>query len=221
MRKSVIIVAGGKGLRMGTDIPKQFLPVKGVPVLMRTINAFRNYDSDIDVVLVLPHEQQEYWMGLCKEYGFAQPCIIADGGETRYHSVKNGLAMLQDDVEFIAVHDGVRPFVSGEVIARCFDAATQYGAVVPVVPAIDTIRERLDNGDSVTVDRSRYCMVQTPQVFRTDILLSAYGRGYSQAFTDDASVVEANGGRIFLVDGNRENIKITTPYDLHIAEVLV
>lgn len=221
MRKSVIIVAGGKGLRMGTDIPKQFLPVKGIPVLMRTINAFRNYDSDIDVVLVLPHEQQEYWMGLCKEYGFAQPCIIADGGETRYHSVKNGLAMLPDDVELVAVHDGVRPFVSREVIARCFDAAGQYGAAVPVVPAIDTIRERLDNGDSVTVDRSRYCMVQTPQVFRADILLSAYGRGYSQAFTDDASVVEANGGRIFLVDGNRENIKITTPYDLHIAEVLV
>lgn len=219
-KKSVVIVAGGKGLRMGTDVPKQFLPVKGIPVLMRTIDAFFDYDNSIEVVLVLPHEQQEYWMRLCKEYNFAQPHIIADGGETRYYSVKNGLAKLSCE-GFVAIHDGVRPFVSRDVIARCFDMAEKYGAVIPVVPSVDTIRQKLDDVNSVTVDRTKYFMVQTPQVFDCSLLKDAYSKGYSETFTDDASVVEAMNHKIFMVEGNRENIKITTPFDLRIAEVLV
>lgn len=218
--KSVIIVAGGKGLRMGTDIPKQFLPVKGLPVLMRTINAFRQYDSNITVVLVLPREQQEFWKELCIRHGFAHPHIIADGGETRYHSVKNGLSKLSGE-GLIAVHDGVRPFVSQKVIARCFEAAALHRAVIPVLPAIETVRHIEEDGSSVTVNRDEYCMVQTPQVFDAQLLFKAYGTDYSPHFTDDASVVEALGEKIFLVEGNRENIKITTPFDLRIGEVLV
>lgn len=216
---SVVIVAGGKGLRMGTDIPKQFLPVKGLPVLMRTINAFRRYDKDIEVVLVLPREQQEYWKELCLRHGFAQQHTVADGGETRYHSVRNGLSVLKGN-GLVAVHDGVRPFVSQEVIARCFEAAARHKAVIPVMPAIETIRHKLPDGKSVTVDRNEYCMVQTPQVFDAATLIEAYRQDYSPSFTDDASVVEAAGTEVFLVEGNRENIKITTPFDLRISEVL-
>lgn len=218
-KKSVVIVAGGKGLRMGTDIPKQFLPLKGLPVLMHTINAFRRYDENIDIVLVLPREQQEYWKELCGRYSFVQPHRIADGGETRYHSVSNGLSMLSG-CGLVAVHDGVRPFVSQEVIARCFDAAAVHKAVIPVLPAVETVRHRLPDGKTVTVDRSEYFMVQTPQVFDATLLMDAYSRGYSSAFTDDASVVEAAGTDIYLVEGNRENIKITTPFDLRIGEIL-
>lgn len=218
--KSVIIVAGGKGLRMGTDVPKQFLPVKGLPVLMRTINAFRQYDGSMEVVLVLPREQQDYWQELCRKHGFAHRHIIADGGETRYHSVKNGLSKLSGG-GLIAVHDGVRPFVSQEVIARCFEAAALHKAVIPVLPAIETVRHKLPDGTSVTVNRNEYFMVQTPQVFDAQLLSRAYATDYSPEFTDDASVVEAMGEKIFLVEGNRENIKITTPFDLRIGEVLV
>lgn len=217
--RSVVIVAGGKGLRMGTDIPKQFLSVGGLPVLMHTVNAFRRYDKNIIIVLVLPCEQQDYWKRLCEQHGFAQPHIIADGGETRYHSVRNGLSKLKPE-GIIAVHDGVRPFVSQDVIARCFEAAAVHKAVIPVLPAIETVRHRLPDGKSVTVDRNEYCMVQTPQVFDAVTLFRAYERGYSPAFTDDASVVEAAGTEVFLVAGNRENIKITTPFDLRIGEVL-
>lgn len=219
MRRTVVIVAGGKGLRMGTDIPKQFLPVGGMPVLMRTINAFHNFDADMDIILVLPSDQQGYWSELCREYSFCTPHRIADGGETRFHSVRNGLALAADE-GLIAVHDGVRPFVTAEVIERCFAEAEQKKAVIPVIPVVDTVRQLVDGG-SVTVSRDLYRLVQTPQTFDAALLKEAYRQPYTPHFTDDASVVEAFGHDVTLVEGCRENIKITTQFDLKVAEAIL
>ena len=219
MNKSIVIVAGGKGLRMGGDIPKQFLPVKGMPVLMRTIQRFYDYDNAMQIVLVLPEAQQGYWKQLCEEYHFSLPYVLANGGETRFHSVRTGIAKVDEGVGLIGVHDGVRPFVSVETIAACFDEAARCGAVVPVIDVVETVRHLRAEG-SVTVPRSEYRLVQTPQVFDAELLRSAYGQAYTDFFTDDASVVERYGHAVSLVQGNRENIKITTPYDMRIAEVL-
>ena len=217
----VIIVAGGKGLRMGSDIPKQFLPIGGKPVLMRTIERFRQYSADIQIILVLPEAQQVYWQQLCKKYDFYVDYQLANGGETRFHSVQNGLALIPDDAEgVVGVHDGVRPFPSIEVIRRCYETAQSQKAVVPVIPVVETVRH-LENEKSVTVPRAEYCLVQTPQTFDIQLLKAANRQPYNDGFTDDASVVEAFGFDITLVEGNRENIKITTPYDLKIAEVLI
>lgn len=218
MNKYIIIVAGGKGLRMGGDIPKQFLPVAGKPVLMRTIKAFHAYDESMHIILVLPKSQQAYWKELCSQYGFNLPYELVCGGETRFHSVKNGLTKVVGD-GLVGVHDGVRPFVSSEVIARCYEEALQKKAVIPVVRVVETIRE-LSGEDSVTVPRDCYRLVQTPQVFDAALLRKAYEQPYTDVFTDDASVVEALGESVHLVEGNRENIKITTPFDLKVAEVL-
>lgn len=212
-------MAGGKGLRMGTDIPKQFLPVGGMPVLMRTINAFHNFDADMDIILVLPSDQQGYWSELCREYSFCTPHRIADGGETRFHSVRNGLALAADE-GLIAVHDGVRPFVTAEVIERCFAEAEHKKAVIPVIPVVDTVRQLVDGG-SVTVSRDLYRLVQTPQTFDAALLKEAYRQPYTPHFTDDASVVEAFGHEVTLVEGCRENIKITTQFDLKVAEAIL
>ena len=219
MKKHVIIVAGGKGLRMGGEIPKQFLPIGGKPVLMRTIETFYTYDASIHVILVLPVSQQLYWKELCSSYEFDLPHDIADGGETRFHSVKNGLALVQGE-GIVGVHDGVRPFVSQEVIARCYSEAEVKNAVVPVIEVVETVR-RLDGDDSVTVPRDQYKLVQTPQVFDIVLLQKAYNQEFTDMFTDDASVVEALGERVHLVEGNRENIKLTTPFDLKLAEMLI
>ena len=217
----VIIVAVGKGLRMGSDIPKQFLPIGGKPVLMRTIERFRQYSADMQIILVLPEAQQVYWQQLCKKYDFHVDYQLANGGETRFHSVQNGLALIPDDAEgVVGVHDGVRPFPSIEVIRRCYETAQSQKAVVPVIPVVETVRH-LENEKSVTVPRAEYCLVQTPQTFDIQLLKAANRQPYNDGFTDDASVVEAFGFDITLVEGNRENIKITTPYDLKIAEVLI
>ena len=218
MKKYIIIVAGGKGLRMGGDIPKQFLPVCGKPVLMRTLEAFHVYDASIHLILVLPVSQQAYWKQLCEEYQFNLAHEIADGGETRFHSVKNGLALVKED-GLVGVHDGVRPFVSQEVIARCYDEALSLKAVIPVVGVVETVRHLTEEG-SETVPRDQYKLVQTPQVFDVALLRRAYEQTYTDMFTDDASVVEALGEKVFLVEGNRENIKLTTPFDLKLAELL-
>lgn len=204
---------------MGTDIPKQFLPVGGMPVLMRTINAFHNFDADMDIILVLPSDQQGYWSELCREYSFCTPHRIADGGETRFHSVRNGLALAADE-GLIAVHDGVRPFVTAEVIERCFAEAEHKKAVIPVIPVVDTVRQLVDGG-SVTVSRDLYRLVQTPQTFDAALLKEAYRQPYTPHFTDDASVVEAFGHEVTLVEGCRENIKITTQFDLKVAEAIL
>ena len=226
MRKFAIIVAGGKGLRMGTNVPKQFIPVGGRPVLMRTLDVFWDYDPAIRLILVLPTTQQAYWEGLCREYEFNVPHQVADGGVTRFHSVANGLAVISEKEAtdaLIAVHDGVRPFVSKEVIAGCFGHAARHRAVVPVTEVIETLRELSDGGTgkSQSVDRGKYRLVQTPQTFQGLVLKAAYALPYQPTFTDDASVVEASGVPVTLIPGNRENIKITTPFDLTIAEALL
>ncbi|MCD8261342.1 MAG: 2-C-methyl-D-erythritol 4-phosphate cytidylyltransferase [Bacteroides sp.] len=220
MRKYVVIVAGGKGLRMGGDLPKQFIPVGGKPVLMHTLNAFYTYDPEIEIILVLPPEHHAYWTELCREYDLTIPHRIAPGGETRFHSVRNGLVLIADDEGLVAVHDGVRPFVSQEVIARCYEAAAHYEAAIPVTDIVETLR-RVDPSASITVDRSCYKLVQTPQAFSVPVLKRCYNREFMDCFTDDASVVEAAGKTVHLVEGNRENIKITTPFDLKLAEILL
>ena len=220
MKKYAIIVAGGKGLRMGGELPKQFIPVEGRPVLMRTLDAFHAFDSAMEIILVLPRDHQPYWQELCAEYQFAVPHRIADGGATRFHSVQSGLALADEAEALIAVHDGVRPFVSSEVIEACYREAEAHGAVVPVIPIVETVRHLLPEG-SVTVPRDAYRLVQTPQTFRASLLRRAYEQPFCEAFTDDASVVEALGHVVHLVEGNRENIKLTTPYDLIVAKALV
>ena len=238
----VIIVAGGKGLRMGSDIPKQFLPIGGKPVLMRTLERFREYDADLQIILVLPEAQQDYWHQLCEEYHFDVAYTLANGGQTRFHSVQNGLAKVPDDAEgVVGVHDGVRPFPSIEVIRNCYETARTAKAVIPVIPVVETLRHISSNGqtrtdtdkkeslspevrcqkESRTVPRDEYRLVQTPQTFDIQLLKAANRQPYNDGFTDDASVVESYGHQITLVEGNRENIKITTPYDLKIAEVLI
>ena len=214
----VIIVAGGKGLRMGSDIPKQFLPIGGKPVLMRTLERFRAYSPTLQIILVLPKAQQAYWQQLCEEYHFEVDYLLADGGETRFHSVQHGLALIPDDAQgVVGVHDGVRPFPSIDVIRNCYETARKTKAVIPVVPVVETLRHVCEG----TKPRSDYRLVQTPQCFDIQLLKAANRQPYNDGFTDDASVVEAFGHTITLVDGNRENIKITTPYDLKIAEVLI
>ena len=219
MKKYVIIVAGGKGLRMGSDLPKQFLPVGGKPVLMHTLEVFRKYDAAIQLILVLPREQQDFWKQLCREHDFDVEHRVADGGETRFNSVKNGLALVQAP-GLVGVHDGVRPFVSVEVIRRCYDLAEQHKAVIPVVDVFETLRHLTEVG-SETVSRNYYKLVQTPQVFDVELLKQAYEQEFTPFFTDDASVVEAMGVPVHLAAGNRENIKITTPFDLKVGSALL
>ena len=206
---------------MGSDIPKQFLPIGGRPVLMRTIERFREYSPTLQIILVLPKAQQDYWQELCQEYHFNVEYQLADGGETRFHSVQHGLALIPDDAEgVVGVHDGVRPFPSIDVIRNCYETVREKKAVIPVIPVVETVRH-LQGEVSITVPRNDYRLVQTPQCFDIQLLKAANRQPYNDGFTDDASVVEAFGFAITLVEGNRENIKITTPYDLKIAEMLV
>lgn len=219
MKKYALIVAGGKGLRMGSELPKQFLPIGGKPVLMRTLEVFHTCNREIRLIVVLPHSQQEFWRTLCREHRFTVPHVVVDGGETRFHSVKNGLALVEAPA-LVGVHDGVRPFVSREVIDRCYELAAEKRAVIPVIGVVETVR-RMEGEESVTVSRDDYRLVQTPQVFDAELLKAAYGQPYTPHFTDDASVVEAWGASVTLTPGNRENIKITTPFDLKIAAALI
>jgi 2-C-methyl-D-erythritol 4-phosphate cytidylyltransferase len=218
MKRTVIIVAGGTGTRMGTELPKQFLPLAGKPILMHTIEAFYNYDAGMEIIVVLPVDQKKYWDDLVAAKNFRIPHIVVDGGETRFHSVRNGLEHATG--ELIAVHDGVRPFVSKSVIVNCFEQAVMHNAVIPVIDVVESVR-KVNNGNSQMVNRDEYKLVQTPQVFHANLLKYAYMQNYVPTFTDDASVVESFGISIFLVAGNRENIKITTTFDLKIGEALL
>ena len=206
---------------MGSDIPKQFLPIGGKPVLMRTIERFHAYSKDLQIILVLPEAQQDYWKELCKKYHFEVAYLLANGGQTRFHSVQNGLALVPDDAQgVVGVHDGVRPFPSIMVIRRCYETARTAKAVIPVIPVVETVRH-LEGEGSVTVPRGDYRLVQTPQTFDIQLLKAANRQPYNDGFTDDASVVESYGHAITLVEGNRENIKITTPYDIVVAEAII
>ncbi len=213
----MIIVAGGKGLRMGNNIPKQFLPLNGKPMLMRTIERLRSFDSQMAITLVLPQNHHQRWQLLCRDHGFRLPHRVVYGGEERFFSVKNALATIPNGV-LVGIHDGVRPFVSHATIENTFAAAEQYGCAVPAVPSADSVRIGTEN-QSTPLDRSKIFLVQTPQCFRSEIIKAAYNTRFDPLFTDDASVVEiVLKKEIHLTQGNRENIKITTPFDLQIAE---
>ncbi len=219
-KHTILIVAGGRGTRMGGPQPKQFLELAGRPVLMHTLEAFDRWDASARLIVVLPEDQIDTWKRLCEAHVFGRIHRVVAGGETRFHSVRNGLGAVASN-GLIAVHDGVRPLVAPSVIAACFAAAADGGAAVPVVPVVESVREVDADGGSRPVDRTRLRVVQTPQVFRADVLRAAYRLPYDPRFTDDASVVEASGVAVRLVPGNRENIKLTTPMDLLLAEQLM
>lgn len=217
----VIIVAGGQGLRMGLPVPKQFALVAGRPVLMHTIARFHEADPLLGIIVVLPADQHDYWNDLCREHDFRIEHTVVSGGETRFHSSQNGLRAIPDDVDgVVGIHDGVRPFVSVEVIRRCYAEARRSGAAIPVVPVVDTLRIVGEGDGSHNVDRSQFRAVQTPQVFSIGLLREAFRQQWRPEFTDDASVVEGIGVKIGMVEGNRENVKLTTPLDMLIAEEL-
>lgn len=218
MNRYVIVVAGGAGLRMGKETPKQFIPLFGKPILMHTLLQFYHCDSDFKIILVLPDAQRPEWERLCKAHSFSVPHQVVSGGAERFHSVKEGLALVPENA-LVAVHDGVRPFVRKEVILRTFEEAEKFGGAIPVMPIADSIR-KVDGESSTALNRSEYRIVQTPQTFRASELKMAYLQDFQPGFTDDASVYESTGHSIRCVDGNSENIKITTPTDLAIAELL-
>lgn len=219
MNKAVIIVAGGSGSRMKSDLPKQFLKLSDKPILMHTIERFYNFHPSIQIILVLPKDQIAFWKTLCHEQDFTIKHTITFGGESRFHSVKNGLALLNKEC-LIAIHDGVRPLVSNETLKNCFHMAHEFHSAIPVTDAIESIR-KIDKDTSYAVDRQLYKIVQTPQVFLLSKLKEAYTYPYKDTFTDDASVFENAGFPIHLAQGNRENIKITTPIDLIIGETIL
>lgn len=219
IKKYVIIVAGGNGTRMNSVVPKQFIKLDGKPVLMHTINKFSECGLELEVIVALPSSQLYYWKQLCLEYKFNTPIKISEGGETRYESVKNALQLIVEP-GLIAVHDAVRPLVSTKTILAVYHTAEMYGNAVPAIPLNDSIR-KIESGKSMSVDRSRYCVIQTPQCFSSNILKKAYQKEYKPTFTDDASVAEAFVEQIHLIDGTIENIKITTPQDLILAEAIV
>ena len=214
MKKVALIVAGGKGERMNADIPKQFLLLNNLPILMHTIKQFSHFE---EIVLVLPKSQFDYWNGLCKNNNFTQTHILVEGGQTRFHSVKNGLDKI-DNNSVVAIHDGVRPLVSENLITNII-AKTKNGiGVIPVVPVKDSIR-KVKGENSTHIDRSNLYKVQTPQCFLSADIKNAYTQEFSEFFTDDASVFEANGGEIKTILGDEKNLKITNQEDMKVAEV--
>ena len=230
MKTIAIIVAGGSGTRFGASMPKQFLALMGKPVLMHTIEAFgKNRDGSFDdkshmeIIVTLPKEQMGLWHDLCREHGFTVPHRVVPGGKTRWHSVKNALDSINDlaGVDVIAVHDGVRPLASAQLIDRCLTIARRQGSAIPVVPLNDSVRQMDADGGSRALDRSSLRAVQTPQVFDARLLIEAYLQPYDPTFTDDASVVERHGHDVTLVDGDPVNLKITRPMDLALAEYLL
>ena len=213
MLKYAIIVAGGKGLRMETNTPKQFIVVKGLPILMHTIEKFRTTFQDIKIILVLPEDQLDHWEELCVLYHFSKENLQTTvGGETRFHSVKNGLQLTTEN-SIIGVHDAVRPLASSDTIRRAYQSAMENGSGVPITDMVESIR-KVEGDKNQPLDRSMYKIVQTPQCFQSHLIQSAYNQSISSNSTDDASLVEEFGHQITLVEGNVENIKITTPKDI-------
>lgn len=215
-----IIVAGGKGSRMSSTIPKQFLELKGLPVLMHTINAFFNYSLSINIILVLPEKDISAWQALCLKYNFTKPLIIAAGGDSRFQSVKKGLDKISDKEGLVAIHDGVRPLVRLQTISESFKAAAIHKAAIAAVPLKESIR-LVDHNSSKAVDRSKYRLIQTPQTFALSLIKKAYEVQETPELTDDASVAERAGYKVSLFDGSYENLKITTPEDFVVAETLL
>ncbi len=219
MRTFVIILAGGKGARMESEIPKQFIPIQGKPVIMHTIEKFRSFDPKIEIIVVLPEVHIDLWKEMCNEFKFDIVHSIARGGAERFHSVKNALSLLPDD-SLVMIHDGVRPLVSHKSIDRVLQKASEMGNAIPYIDINESIRKVI-KGKSQSVKRSDYKIIQTPQAFKTNLIKTAYEQEYKDSFTDDASVLEATGVNINLVLGNNKNIKITRPIDLIITERLL
>lgn len=219
MKKFALIVAGGSGNRMNSEIPKQFLELNGRPVIMHTIDVFKRYDKKVEIILVLPKNQVALWNKLSEKHNFKTNCTIVPGGENRFQSVKNGLNTISTD-GIVFIHDGVRPLVSIETIINCFETALLKGNSLPVVPVNESVRI-LEGNKNRSVDRSEYMLVQTPQTFKARLIQKAYEQAASDLFTDDATVLEHSGEAINLVPGNRENIKITYPQDLAFAESIL
>ena len=219
MKRYAVIVAGGQGVRMGADRPKQFLEIGGKPILQHTIERFLAFDPSVEIIVVLPSAQKQWWREHCRQTGFMERYSMVSGGITRFHSVQNALAYVGDE-GVVAIHDGVRPLVSTALLERLFSAAATHPAVIPAVPVVESLR-RVEGGSSVPVGRDGMVLVQTPQVFAAEVLKQAYTQPYATSFTDDASVVEAAGTPIHIVAGERTNIKITTPDDLSFAEDLL
>jgi len=217
MTKSIIITAGGIGKRMGSDIPKQFIEINGLPILMHTIIQFYDYNPNIEIIIVLPKEHIVFWNELIEKYKFPISHKIISGGRERFYSIQNGLKEVSGAL--IGIHDGVRPFVSIDVIKRVFQSAQIYGSAIPVIDLKESIR-KVDDSESKSVNRDLFKIVQTPQCFTSEIIKKAYLQEFTDEFTDDSSVVEKMGYQIYLVKGNDENIKITTPIDLKLAEIL-
>ena len=218
----VIIVAGGSGSRMRSDYPKQFLELSEKPILMHTIRAFHDYSTEIRIVLVLPETSMELWKDLCNKHKFTIPHQVTAGGSSRTESVRNGLEYVEDQ-DFVAIHDGVRPFISREVISKSFKTAKVSGNAIVCVRMKDSLRQMNSKGESVTADRSMYRSVQTPQVFKGSIIKESYQQieMVKLEFTDDASVAEHAGVKLQLIEGDYSNIKITTPEDMAVAEALL
>ena len=220
IKKYAIIVAGGNGTRANTPVPKQFMKLDGKPIIMHAIGKFSEAGLNIEIIVVLNKDLISQWYELCREHNFNTEVKIIEGGENRFESVKRGLTLTGEE-GIVAVHDAARPLVSAKTIITSFKAAEMYGNAVPAIPLTDSIRQ-IDSSKSIAVDRTRYCIIQTPQCFHAGILKKAYSSAeYKIHFTDDASVVEASGEKIHLVDGNPDNIKITTPRDFVIAEALL
>ena len=218
MKYYAIIVAGGSGSRMKSELPKQFLLLNEKPVLFYTIEAFYNSDLKPEIILVLNSGYHKYWSDLCTQYNFNIPHKLTNNGEQRFHSVQNALALIDDNKSLVAVHDAVRPIISNELITRAFQLAEQHDAVIPAVTSKDSVRIKKNNL-SIAVNREDILLVQTPQVFKSDLLKKAYLQPFNSAFTDDASVVEKTGKSIFITEGDYKNIKITYPEDLLIAQL--
>lgn len=219
MKKFALIMAGGSGTRMKTEIPKQFIEILGLPVIMHTILRFEQFDPEIQIILVLPENQFDLWAELCKKHNFTRIFKQAKGGETRFNSVKNGLKMI-DEEGIVFIHDAVRPLVSVQTLQNCIDTTIRKGNALPVIPVTDSVRIT-ENDASFPADRSKIFLVQTPQTFHTSQIISAYNQVNHSDFTDDATVLESTGVMINLVEGNRENMKITNPADLIIAEAFL
>jgi 2-C-methyl-D-erythritol 4-phosphate cytidylyltransferase len=220
MNKAAILVAGGKGTRMGGAIAKQYLPIGGKPILMRTLEVFYNLDNEIDLILVLPGSDFEFWEKLCQSYDFSIPHRLVAGGNSRFQSVKNGLNQLPESTDLVAIHDGVRPFVDPKVIAESFEVAAKSGSAIAVIPLKDSIRKVTDDGKSFFQERQHFRLVQTPQTFQVSKIKKAFEVEELPQFTDDATVYEHQGWQVELIAGNPENIKITSPEDMDYAEFL-
>jgi len=220
MKRAAVIVAGGQGHRMGGEIPKQYQKLEGKPIIIHTIEQFYRFDPHMNVVVVVAHEHRNLWNEMTTQHTDISRINLAIGGVTRFHSVQNGIQLIKDGV-VVGIHDAVRPFVSMETLERCYSIANKSGSAIPVIDMDESVRMVKGDHSSVHMDRSALKRVQTPQAFRSEMIREAYENTENHSFTDDASVFESHFGKVTLVEGNRQNIKITTPTDMQLASLII